>query len=163
MQSSSGNAFGRSTRGAPLPPSAAITPPSSGSIVSAAACLRHARHDVAVGVHGHRDRGVAQRLADDLRMHSTLEQPGGVGIAQIVEPDVAERSARPARSKDEPSRRGVRVRLRDRSIGVASLAEGQARDGRKLQLGRVRQLRHGRAGCGLRRERQVTRRGRESR
>jgi hypothetical protein len=70
---------------------------------------------------------------------------------------VADRRVGSTRSIRRPvTTRGVRVRLRDRSIGVASLAEGQARDGRKLQLGRVRRLRHGLAGSALRREHRVT-------
>jgi hypothetical protein len=71
VQSSSGEAPGRSPGSAPLPPSCRHHSPSY-RVDGVGRHLRHARHDLAVGVHGDRDGGVAKRLADDLRMHPTL-------------------------------------------------------------------------------------------
>ena len=47
----------------------------------------HGRHDVLVDVHRQRHVGVPETLADHLGVHVVLQQDGGVGVAQVVEPD----------------------------------------------------------------------------
>lgn len=49
--------------------------------------LLHPRDDMAIDVQRHADRRVAEALLDDLGVNALLEQEGGVGMAQVVEPD----------------------------------------------------------------------------
>ena len=67
-------------------------------------------------------------------------------------------SARPPRSEDQPPRRAVRVRVRDRCRRSQASTQGQGRHGRGLLVGGVRRMRLLLGGAALRRgERGVTR------
>jgi hypothetical protein len=52
----------------------------------------HRAEDVRVSVHGHADRGVAEKLLDDSRMNTDGQQQRRRAVAQVVKPRLSSRA-----------------------------------------------------------------------
>ena len=53
----------------------------------------HARNDMGVDVHREGDRGVTEAFRDDLGQDAGIEQPRGMGVAEVVEADAGDLGA----------------------------------------------------------------------
>ncbi|HLF43852.1 MAG TPA: hypothetical protein VJA46_10060 [Acidimicrobiia bacterium] len=61
-------------------------------------------HQVSVAVHRHLDRGVSKAGLDGLRVLAGGDQPGGVGVSQVMDPARLADSLRDCRAPDPAER-----------------------------------------------------------